>query len=236
MRLRLFMEGTGIANRAAFEVFRLLGLGADAVLPARRALRRAERGFDREADIDTLGRVPCAARDLADRASVGDAWHYAGVDPRVLREALAAIPGAPQAFHFVDYGSGKGRAMAVAALHGFGAVTGIEFAPSLHRCAVANGERLRRRHPGAPWNARLGDAIGFDLPRGSLVVHLYNPFRGVVFESVMRRLADAAAERADPVFIVYCNPLYEEVLRRIVPVADIASGDGWRVFRAIPKH
>lgn len=38
---------------------------------------------------------------------------------------------------FVDFGSGKGRALMVAALYGFRRIVGVEFSPQLHEAAAA---------------------------------------------------------------------------------------------------
>ncbi|MBZ5489392.1 MAG: class I SAM-dependent methyltransferase [Acidobacteriia bacterium] len=48
------------------------------------------------------------------------------------------VPAALQDFTFIDLGSGKGRALLMAAQYGFKRIIGVEFMPELHRVAQEN--------------------------------------------------------------------------------------------------
>src|SRR5712691_3632887 len=76
------------------------------------AVERSVR-FDREFGVDTVGQLGLAALDVVgDNRDHGE--FYLGSDPAVVREAIAALPIAHEDFAFVDYGSGKGRALLLA--------------------------------------------------------------------------------------------------------------------------
>ena len=57
---------------------------------------------------------------------------------------------------FVDYGSGKGRALIVAALYGFTKIIGIEFAKELCEISETNIQTMRSKFPDADGLDRSG--------------------------------------------------------------------------------
>ena len=63
---------------------------------------------------------------------------YAAIDENAFIKALCDIPIDPSDFHFVDLGSGKGRALFLAAKAGFSKVIGVEFSADLHFLAQKN--------------------------------------------------------------------------------------------------
>ena len=63
---------------------------------------------------------------------------YRGIWPRIFEAAMQAAPLEYSRFTFVDYGSGKGKAMFLAAEYPFKRIVGVEFAPALHEIACKN--------------------------------------------------------------------------------------------------
>src|SRR6266545_6853727 len=78
----------------------------------RRRELAAETAFDRRRGIVTAGVI----RMSPSAASAG----YQPVHPGAFREFLGHLPADRQEMTFVDYGSGRGRALFLAAEHGFG--------------------------------------------------------------------------------------------------------------------
>lgn len=190
------------------------------VPPVRRALiawydgRDSGNGWSRPHPFDlregtrTSGSVPgflIRGGDSFDRPTT----NYGACQPSVASYALAQVPD-PERFAFVDLGCGKGRVMAVASEFPFRAVVGIELSPALARIARRNAALIADRHPERP---RLvvqdGDATRVPLPRGPLVLFMYNPFGADVVSAV------AARARALPeLYVVYVNPVHGHVLDR----------------------
>ena len=99
-------------------------------------------------------------------------------------------------FCFVDFGSGKGRVLLVAAHHPFREVVGVEFSPELHEIASSNirsytspARRCRNVH------SVCADAASFPIPERERVLYFNNPFAGPVFARVLANIR-AAHERA----------------------------------------
>ena len=164
-----------------------------------------ERAFDRRRGIATTGVV----RASESAPSAG----YQPVHPKAFRDLLAHVPAERRAMTFVDYGSGRGRALLLALEHGFGAAVGVEVEPALHRDAEANLARYRAKM-GRDGAIRLieGDARHFRLPSGPVVVFLYNPCAREVLIEILAGIRGALREEPRPAWIVYEAPLDRDLL------------------------
>ena len=129
-----------------------------------------------------------------------DAVQYQGASPRLVRELFRRLPDQARRGVFVDYGSGKGRGLLLAAEAGFQGLVGVEMDPALV-------DDCRRNLDRRGLDARLcvEDAARFAIPSQVLVAFLYNPFTGSTLTEVARRLADHAERH--PVWVVYVNPV-----------------------------
>ncbi|HJW40380.1 MAG TPA: hypothetical protein VJ476_04025 [Rhizomicrobium sp.] len=168
--------------------------------------------IDWQYDADTSGTIrkdalglssPNAAHATIYRAALG--W--------VIRLFLRRLPIDYRRFTFVDFGSGKGRALLAATEFDFASIIGVELSPVLHQTALRNIARLpegRRRLV----RALLQDAASFALPGGDLVAFLYNPFGPAILDQVAARLA-ARGARGHAVFVIYINPKFRDVFERL---------------------
>ena len=150
-------------------------------VPALRRSARLEAEFDRRYGVDTSGIVHLATHAVTGK-SRSFAVSYQGISPGRFREVVGALPIAYEQFTFVDLGSGKGRALVLAAELPFACILGVEFSHELHEVA----RRQRRAPPGTRRPARGAeriepvwlDAAQFEFPAAPLVVLFFNPFYG----------------------------------------------------------
>ena len=170
------------------------------------ALRLAEResaAFDRRYGVDTASWVMLDEMTIEDGA-VEEARPYVPAPPRVLRALLRRNVPDPHGWTFVDFGSGRARALIIAAAYGFSRVAGIEFGRELHEAAVQNVERVAERLPAARRiEPVLGDATLFDLPRGPLALYFNNPFTGGVFDAVAENIESSYRADPRPIVLLY---------------------------------
>lgn len=167
--------------------------------------QRADRTFDGELGVATGGIQYLHDLTIASRNARFGVNHIA-VDPIEFERAMARVDIDLHSATFVDLGSGKGRALLMAARLPFARIIGVEFASELHTDCLAN---LRRAFPDdRRITAILGDAADFAFPAGPLVVYLFNPFDAPVMAAVARNAL--AAWRADPrpIRVIYLNPVF----------------------------
>lgn len=196
----------------AAELTRSLGraIGVTGATEARRQARRAQvdTAFDGAESVDTGG-----VQHLYGLAIVGPNARYGishiACDPDEFDAALARLEQDFAGQSFVDLGSGKGRAVILAARYPFRSIVGVEFAAELHAAAEAN---LAMRPAADRQRIRLvnEDATRFVFPDGPLVVFLYHPFGGTVCRQVAERLMDEVRARPRPVRVVYLNPQHQD--------------------------
>ena len=168
----------------------------------RRELARRDANYDAANNVDTAGVLHLKKLSIAG-SNRRFGTSYIATDPHEFARAVAALPVIRQEdFTFIDLGSGKGRALLLAADRQFRSVIGVEFASELHEIAQAN---LRNRP-----QVRLycADVVEFEFPPEPLIVFMYNPFGPEVMTKVARRLRDSHSLHPRPIFVLYLNPFY----------------------------
>jgi hypothetical protein len=168
----------------------------------RKRLLREDVRFERSLGIDATGKATPSELTVVD-GDATEAHLYTAEHVRVTRWWLSALPTCMDEFDLVDMGSGKGRVLFAAAMHGFHRAFGIEFAKELHEQAEANVKRA------APLGARseiillLEDARTFEFPLNPLVIHFNNPFSEAIMEEVIVNLTASYEQRPRPIFAIY---------------------------------
>lgn len=206
----------------------LLGVPSRESREYRRFKDETDRAFDEAHGADTGGTQFLLDLTIDSRNAALGGSHIATV-PRQFHSAMSGLDIDPRGFTFVDLGSGKGRALMMAADYPFGAITGVEFARELDAVCRRNLERL-----GDPRvTCELGDAEQFDFPLTDLVVFMNNPFDPPLVERIAHRLVASARAHPRTVRVVYINPCAPELFER-EPWYHLASVSGGEVFGLAP--
>lgn len=188
--------------------------------------------LDRRIGIDTCG----IQDDLASLGARGEHLEngqgYQPIQISVFRQIVRTMPIAPKDYYFIDYGSGKARALILAAEAKFQRMIGVEFAPGLHAAALKNVTIYHQWRKGAgPIELICGDASEFVLPGCKAVLFFYNPFDGLVMEKVLARIEQGWRERGHDWLVVYRNPRHADLLDRKPFLTLIAEHPAFRIYR-----
>ena len=100
---------------------------------------------------------------------------------------------------FVDFGSGLGRAVILAATRPFRRVIGVELSAELNRTAQENVENARRHLSCPDVELVTADAATYRIPPEVSVIYFFNPFCGPVLAQVLDNLRASLRENARPV-------------------------------------
>jgi SAM-dependent methyltransferase len=171
--------------------------------------------FDSKYGTDTA-----SFRDIRDLDAIAlpaalFAGRYEPSSAEFVRSALERLQIDPKQFTFIDFGSGKGRALLIAAGFPFKEVVGIEFSRELHEIAKKNIALIPPKITRAGVLRSIhGDAAVFELPKSDLVCYFYNPFGPPVITVVAERLADHHKDYGKRIIIIYANPHHPEVFER----------------------
>lgn len=119
-------------------------------------------------------------------------------------------------FAFIDLGSGKGRALLLAAHYPFARIIGVEVQPELHAIAELNIQRVAGRDLACPrLESVCADAREYRVPGESLLVYLFNPFPDYVLRRVLQNLVESAQAAPRPVYVVYNAPFEAHEFERL---------------------
>jgi predicted RNA methylase len=194
-------------------------------------IKRSERieKFDARFATDTATAVyPWTLPSLAGHQGSAAIHPYQATPVWLIREILESIPLHPNAFTFIDMGSGKGRTLLVASEFPFAKIIGVELSSELHQIAKKNIERYRpasqlckNLHP------HCMDAIDYIFGPEPLVLFLFNPFGIETVRKVFANLNASLVEAPRGAFVVYVNPRFESVLRNINSLRRMTQGGAW---------
>lgn len=184
------------------------------------------RGQDARRGISTAQEVADRELGFADPENHA----YVATDYEVFIAAMKRIAVRPGEDVFVDFGSGKGRAVMLAAELPFRRVIGVEFSPQLHEVALRN-LRAARGLKCRDVELVLADASLWQIPHDANVLFFFNPFEGEVlakvFENIRRSLADAP--RAITIIYVRADKFFERQIfwqHWLVRTDEIPCSDG----------
>ncbi len=103
---------------------------------------------------------------------------------------------------FVDYGSGMGRVLIIAAREPFKRVIGVEMSEELNDVARENLDRNRDRLR-CDVDVISADATQWEVPDELTIAYFYCPFPPHVFEEVLKQLFASLERRPRPLRLVY---------------------------------
>lgn len=206
----------GTARRTMVELPSLLRL----LWPSHRRSRVAERSAERSADaafdrthgVDTGGEIhPAAMHDIESENWI-HSYNYEPTRVGLFEHVIDASDIEPHRFSFIDYGSGKGRGLLLAARFPFRRVVGVEHSPKLHRIAQKNLRSIRfaERRSG-PVESICMDAVQFRIPEESVVLYFFNPFERPIMASVRDNVVCSYEGNPKSIVVIYSRPMHSDV-------------------------
>jgi len=168
-----------------------------------------DRSFDRRFNVETAGTEE-AEFLTADNKLRSHAKAYEPVTEEIMQSVLGMLPPLDLSnFLFIDLGSGKGRALFVAASYPFREIIGVEYSKELHEVATRN-VRTYRNPDQKCFDIKpvCADATTFDLPRYPTVCVMNNPFDESMVAVAARNFDESVRAAPRPFFLLYLNAYY----------------------------
>ena len=198
----------GSANRAV-SYFRQHGVSGFAKeLYHRLYTRRCEAKYN----VSTSGGIE--PRDLG--IDSPDAKPYWAIGYQHIFWAMKRIPFPAEQVVFVDYGSGKGRALVAAATRPFKRVIGIELSEMLVQQARKNIAAMKGKEA-QQVDVVQADATVFAVPDDANVIYFFNPFGGETLSRVISNIYQSHQQHKRDIFIIFFNNDHFEARRHILP-------------------
>ena len=212
---------TKSALRAAWNLADVLWEFLRESTPERKRRRYGDAEYDWERRVNTTsGGVRARSRLLGLLHS-----EYQPIEPEIFRHIVGQLHIEFERFTFVDIGSGKGRALLLAAEYPLRRIIGIELLPELHEIAARNTAQDSRIEP------HCGDAAEFRFPLEPLVVYFFNPLPEAGLRKVVGNLEASLRESLRPVYVIYLNPVHEGIVFASTAFRKFAGTQQYSLFR-----
>jgi hypothetical protein len=179
---------------------------AQRIVAQRNEARRAtelDRAFDAEHGIETATWVRVPELDTSSE----NRRHAVRYQPSSIEEfglLMGKLDVDHAEFTFVDYGSGKGRVLLLAAAYPFKRILGVEFARSLDVVARENVATLGA--DAERIETFVMDATEFEPPAGPVVLYFFHPFAPPVLGRVLERVRASLERDPRPAYLVLTGP------------------------------
>lgn len=191
----------------------------------------ASSSVDQIPGVETHHRVQASALGLINENSPS-ANAYQPIAESTFNAALRSLPLKPADFNFVDLGSGKGRALLLAAGFDFRRIVGVEYSGELHRQAQKNLDAARGVWPRTDRIELVhGDAITYVPPDAPTVLFLYNPFGPKVMAGVLVNWSRWMDTHDHDVWVVYATPAESALFAQNAHFQHVATLADCAVYR-----
>jgi len=170
--------------------------------------------FDRQYGVDTDGRFG-GWTYLSDLDIPSENWidgiDYLAIEPTRFKYALASLDIAFEGCTFIDFGSGKGRALLLASELPFKRILGLEFSPQLHKISQENIRRYSSSTQRCREIQSLNvDFVNFQLPHEASILFFFNPCRTQVLAKVVVEIGRSLRRYPRSTYIAYVAPTLEQ--------------------------
>ena len=161
--------------------------------------------FDMKWGVDTIGIYNPVKSEV-----IGQNWiygsKYEGCNPHKLHEVLDNLSIRFADFSFIDFGSGKGRAILVASQFQFKKIIGVEYSKVL--CEISK-QNIEQSPEGFMKCRKIEivcmDASKFSIPQGPLVIFLFNPFGRPVMKKIIINVSVSFKQSPRQIIVIYAQ-------------------------------
>ncbi|MGA2356005.1 MAG: class I SAM-dependent methyltransferase [Terriglobales bacterium] len=170
--------------------------------------------FDHKYGVDTEGGFG-GWTYLSDLDIPGPNWidgnDYLAISPERFECVMANFDIAFDDFTFIDFGSGKGRALLLASDYPFKRIIGLEFSPELHRTAEENIRRYRSpAQTCSDIQSVNTDFVDYALPPEASVLFFFHPCRIRVLAMALAGIERSLLASPRPLYVAYVAPTLEQ--------------------------
>ncbi len=162
--------------------------------------------FDWRYRIDTINTAQLETLKIdSQNKAVGN--YYEGTNAYIFQKMISRVAIDPSKVCFVDFGSGKGKAMFMAAERGFRKIIGVEFSIELVEVNRRNLEIFKRRYKSkAEFEILHMDASEYPIPPDANLLFFSNPFNEELTAKVIDNILRSYEQSPREIWVVHLHP------------------------------
>lgn len=162
--------------------------------------------FDLRYRIDTINTEQLENLDI-DSPNKQYGVYYEGTNAYIFKKTFSSFKINEAESVFVDFGSGKGKAMFMAAERGFRKVIGVEFSRELVEICRKNLEVFKKKSKSkTEFEIIHGDASQYEIPAEANLLFFSNPFNETLTTRVIENILRSYDKTPREVWIVHLYP------------------------------
>jgi hypothetical protein len=167
---------------------------------------RRSRLYDVRHHVETAREEPLGAMGVDAGAVERGNGLYRVTWGWLIEKAMARLDIDPNRYSFIDYGSGKGKAMLMASDYPFKTIIGLEYARKLHAIAAENCRNyVSPRQKCRSLQPVLADVLDYRPPPGPIVCFMCNPFDGPTLHAVFQSWRERHDKGERDIRVLYLN-------------------------------
>ena len=184
-----------------------------------------DRGFDLRYGTDTSQPVHRPQLGVNHYQSEKMGTSYFPTPPRTFHRVMKNLQLDFTHYCFIEFGSGKGRVVLMAAMYSFKEVIGIEYSRLLHDIAEKNLQTMCAKGGAlAPVNLYCMDAAEYKIPAEPCIFYFFHPFTGYMVKLMLDHITEARMKAPQPDRIVW---LYGQALDEVVREKQLIKSYGF---------
>ncbi|GAB4224839.1 MAG: hypothetical protein Kow0049_01340 [Stanieria sp.] len=162
-----------------------------------------DKKFDRKYNVDTCGSIHLHQLTVK-RKNIESCSIYDPIPAKTLRNLFRYLPKNLSEYNFIDFGSGKGRAILVAAEYPFRQIIGVEFAQELDEVTWQNIHNYSNpKQKCFDLSSMCMDAVEFEIPQGKCIFFFFVPFGADIFSEVLKNIHKSYTQHPREMLILY---------------------------------
>ncbi|WKZ47456.1 MAG: hypothetical protein QY306_16710 [Anaerolineales bacterium] len=162
--------------------------------------------FDWRYQIDTINTAQLDTLEIDSKnKSVGN--YYEGTNAYIFQKMISRAEVDPSKSCFVDFGSGKGKAMFMAAERGFRRIIGVEFSIELVEINRKNLEIFKQKTKSkVEFEILHMDASEYAIPADANLLFFSNPFNEALTAKVIGNILKSYEQAPREIWVVHLHP------------------------------
>ncbi|MCC6500753.1 MAG: class I SAM-dependent methyltransferase [Anaerolineales bacterium] len=162
--------------------------------------------FDWRYQIDTINTAQLDTLEIDSKnKTVGN--YYEGTNAYIFQKMISRAEVVPSKSCFVDFGSGKGKALFMAAERGFRKIIGVEFSIELVEVNRKNLEIFKQKtRSNAEFEILHMDASEYAIPADANLLFFSNPFNEALTAKVIGNILKSYEQAPREIWVVHLHP------------------------------
>lgn len=133
---------------------------------------------------------------------------YEAVNYFILEALLQKLRTLTNETSFTDLGCGKGRALVVAAHHGFNQINGVDFAKEVCTAAGQHMMELRETFPELKYQIQCTNVLDYEISPDESIFFLFNPFGEETLSRFLEKVDISLTQFPRTIYFLYASPKY----------------------------